>query len=70
MAKALGNDVYFHFPRFMLVYCFEDTLTREEKWGVYIEYLDKEFASDFAYVGESRIGSLLPALRDGGECFL
>lgn len=60
MAKALGNDVYFHSPRFMLVYCFEDTATRKKKWDSYIEYLDKEFANDFAdvAVGGSRIGNI------------
>lgn len=58
MAKALGNDIYFHSPRFMLVYCFEDTSTREEKWKSYNEYLDKEFASDFADVGKSRTGKI------------
>ena len=60
MAKVLGNDVYFHSPRFMLVYCFEDIATRKKKWKSYIEYLDKEFASDFAdvAVGESRIGNI------------
>lgn len=58
MAKALGNDVYFHSPRFMLVYCFEDTSTREEKWKSYKEYLDKEFTSDFADVGKSKTGKI------------
>ena len=61
MAKVLGNDAYyFHSPRFMLVYCFEDTKTRKKKWESYKEYLDKEFASDFAdvAVGESRIGNI------------
>lgn len=60
MVKALGNDVYFHSPRFMLVYCFEDAVTQKKKWGSYIDYLDKEFASDFAGVAvcESRIGNI------------
>ena len=60
MAKVLGNDVYFHFPRFMLVYCFEDTAIQKKKWEFYKEYLDKEFASDFADVGvgKSRIGNI------------
>lgn len=57
MAKALGNDVHFHSPRFMLVYCFEDSI-RKKKWESYKEYLDKEFVSDFADVTESRIGNI------------
>lgn len=63
MAKVLGNDAYyFHSPRFMLVYCFEDAVTQKKKWEFYKEYISRKFSSDFinknAVVDESRMGNI------------
>ena len=52
MGKILGNNKECHSPIFMLVYCFEEQETKQNKWSKYIDYLNKSFLDDFEALQE------------------